>query len=217
VSSVVASVTNGRRFRIFVDFWNLQITMNEREAANRGTADERFSFDWLKFPACVIRESAALVGVAGVMYEGTIIYTSANTKTAEGRKFAGWATNWLDRQAGIQVELFERHPKAPPRCNACHGVIASCPHCGGNLAGTIEKGVDTAIATDMIRLAWAGAYDVAVLVSSDADLVPAVQFLESKGVKVVQGGFPPSGSNLAKTCWGCVDLFKLRDEFRRTK
>ena len=149
------------------------------------------------------------------MYEGTIIYTSANTKTAEGKKFAAWATNWLDRQAGIQVELFERHPKSHSKCNVCHKPISQCPHCKELLTGTVEKGVDTAIATDMIRLAWAGAYDVAILCSSDADLVPAVQFLETKGVKVIQGGFPPAGSHLGKACWGCVDLFKLRNEFRR--
>ncbi len=32
---------------------------------------------------------------------------------------------------------------------------------------TVEKGIDTAIVTDMISLAWANAWDVAVLVSSD--------------------------------------------------
>ena len=37
----------------------------------------------------------------------------------------------------------------------------------------MEKGVDTAIITDLLTLAWEGAYDVAILVSSDADLVPA--------------------------------------------
>jgi len=37
------------------------------------------------------------------------------------------------------------------------------------LSLTEEKGVDVAIATDMIKLAWEDAYDWAVLVSSDRD------------------------------------------------
>lgn len=37
-----------------------------------------------------------------------------------------------------------------------------------------EKGVDVKIATDMVALAYAGEYDVAVLVSGDGDLAPAV-------------------------------------------
>lgn len=160
-------------------------------------------------------EAAALTAATSFVYEGTIVYTSASTKDAAGKKFAKWATDWLDRQPGIQVELFERQPKAAPRCNVCHKSIAECPHCKGRVAGTIEKGVDTAIATDMIRLAWAGAYDVAILASSDADLVPAVEFLETKGIKVVQAGFPPYGSHLAKACWGAVDLFAAREKFRR--
>lgn len=40
------------------------------------------------------------------------------------------------------------------------------------MRGTQEKGVDVRIATDMITLAGADDYDVAVLVSSDADFVP---------------------------------------------
>ena len=50
------------------------------------------------------------------------------------------------------------------------------------MRGTEEKGVDTAIATDMMRLAWDSNYDVAVLVSSDRDFIPVVQSLETKGI-----------------------------------
>lgn len=83
------------------------------------------------------------------------------------------------------------------------------------LAGTVEKGVDTAIATDMIRLAWENAYDAAILVTSDADLVPAVEFLELKGIRVIQAGFPPDGADLSTACWGSFDLFACRKMFGR--
>ncbi len=38
-----------------------------------------------------------------------------------------------------------------------------------------EKGIDVAIAVDLVRLAMTGAYDAAVLVSADTDLLPAVE------------------------------------------
>ncbi len=38
-----------------------------------------------------------------------------------------------------------------------------------------EKGIDVAIALDMVRLAMSGSYDIAILCSADTDLVPAVE------------------------------------------
>ena len=34
---------------------------------------------------------------------------------------------------------------------------------------------------------------VAVLVSSDRDFVPVAEFLETRGIKVIRGAFPPKG------------------------
>ncbi len=39
----------------------------------------------------------------------------------------------------------------------------------------VEKGTDVQIATDMLRRAYVNAYDTAILVSGDSDLVPAVE------------------------------------------
>ncbi|WP_419166625.1 NYN domain-containing protein [Candidatus Palauibacter sp.] len=47
----------------------------------------------------------------------------------------------------------------------------------------------------MIRLAWVDNYDVAVLVSSDRDFVPVAEFLETRGIKVIHGAFPPKGAH----------------------
>lgn len=65
---------------------------------------------------------------------------------------------------------------------------------------TLEKGVDTAIVTDMLKLAWKGVLDVAILVSADRDFIPAVDVLSAKGYKVINAHFPPGGMNLARTC-----------------
>ena len=53
--------------------------------------------------------------------------------------------------------------------SATNRPVGTCCHCGVQLSLTEEKGVDVAIATDMIKLAWEDAYDWAVLVSSDRD------------------------------------------------
>ena len=82
------------------------------------------------------------------------------------------------------------------------------------MRGTEEKGVDVRMATDMISLAWVGNYDIAVLVSSDRDFVPVAEFLETRGLKVIHGAFPPKGALLTQRCWGHIDIPGLRPNFR---
>lgn len=53
----------------------------------------------------------------------------------------------------------------------------------------VEKGVDVALATDLIGMAWEDAYDVAILVSGDADYVGAVSKVMSKGRNVEIASF----------------------------
>lgn len=216
--AALAALRETPRIRVFVDYWNLQLTLNERESEATSQPDVRFKVDWRGFPEWVAGRAAAVCAIPKSTFEGAIIYTSYNPSSSEGRVFNNWATNWLNRQPGIQVQPFARHPRTPPRCQVCHLPIDRCPRseCGARIAGTVEKGVDTAIATDMIRLAWEDAYEVAVLVSSDADLVPAVKFLDLKSRKVVQAGFPPTGVHLATACWASFDLFPDREQFRRS-
>jgi hypothetical protein len=68
--------------------------------------------------------------------------------------------------------------------------------------------------TDMISLAWANAYDVAMLISADRDFVPVADFLQTKGIKVVHGAFPPKGSHLSRSCWGNLDITTMMPTFR---
>lgn len=41
-----------------------------------------------------------------------------------------------------------------------------------------EKGIDVALALDVVDLAHCGAYDVAVIVSTDTDLLPTIEILQ---------------------------------------
>ncbi len=51
-----------------------------------------------------------------------------------------------------------------------------------------EKGVDVRIAVEMIRMARENVYDTAYLLSSDTDLIPAIEEVHSLGKKVVYVG-----------------------------
>lgn len=51
-----------------------------------------------------------------------------------------------------------------------------------------EKGVDVQIAVEMIRFARQDKYDIAYLVSSDTDLVPAVEEVKDSGKEVIYVG-----------------------------
>ena len=84
------------------------------------------------------------------------------------------------------------------------------------MRGTEEKGVDTRITTEMISLAWVNNYDVAVLVSSDRDFVPVVEFLGTRGIKIVHGAFPSQAAELTQKCWASICIPSICEGFRRT-
>ena len=69
-----------------------------------------------------------------------------------------------------------------------------------------EKGVDTAIVTDLLSLAGEGAYGVAILLSSDADHIPAIEWIQSRGHKVINATWANHGFDLKKSCWAEIEL-----------
>lgn len=207
------------RIAVFIDYWNLQLTLNERISRKKSINDYRAKIDWKQIGNLLSASAGKILGIEpkDTSYEGVYIYTSFNPVSSEGKKFKHWATTWLDRQPGVNVQIRERKPKALPRCPACHKDITHCPHeeCGQPIVATIEKGVDTLLVTDLIRLAYANTYDAAVIASSDADMVPAVAFVQTLGKKIIQAGFPPKGVDLATECWGSFDVMSLAGEIER--
>lgn len=67
----------------------------------------------------------------------------------------------------------------------------------------------------MILAARATGRYTAVLLSSDKDFIPLVEFLETRGIKVLHAAFPPKGAHLSRACWDTIDLLRVRPEFQR--
>ena len=78
-----------------------------------------------------------------------------------------------------------------------------------------EQSLASALELAAGGLAWEDAYDLAVLATSDADLVPAVEFLGNRGRRVIQAGFPPLGVALATASWASFDVAKDRGQISR--
>lgn len=203
-----AQTIRRQRVHIFVDFWNFELSMKRFDAS--------FRADFRKLGPCLVRAAMELVDAGSIgEYAGMGVYLSSDESSTAEAGLRKWATNTLDRFPGIAVTLVPRVREASgPKCPGCYEIVHRCPSCGGDMRGTEEKGVDVRIATDMIMLAWVDSYDIAVLVSSDADFVPVAQFLQTKGKKVLHAQFPPRGAQLSQKCWGSLNLPALREEFR---
>lgn len=192
-----------------MDFWNFSLSLRDQ--------DNGFRVDWAPVGPLLTVEAGKIVDPSTpATFEALHVYGSYDPAKPQDTKFRNWMTNTLDKMPGTHVVLLERQrKKGYPKCPQCHAEATHCQACGTDLRGTEEKGVDTRIVADMISLAWANAYDVAVLVSADRDFVPVAEFLQTKGIKVVHGAFPPKGSHLSQKCWAHMNITKLMPKFQK--
>ena len=78
---------------------------------------------------------------------------------------------------------------------------AGCPCRGHAVKGTVETGVDTALATDQIQAAIHKLFDDAILASAAADLVPTVEFVPNRtGKRVIHAHIRPRGQGVRNAC-----------------
>jgi uncharacterized LabA/DUF88 family protein len=190
------------RTSIFIDFWNLSLQWRSRANGER--------IDWTKIPSAFLRESERQLQVAGpqdsLHLEETLVYASYD-EDDPGRRLKGWLDGFLDKQPRYRVTTRVRRSK--PRsvyCRSCEHSTERCPECQEPLRWSPEKGVDTAIVTGLLSLAGESAFDVAILASSDNDYLPAVEWLQSRGFKVINATWANLGSELARACWASFEL-----------
>ena len=87
----------------------------------------------------------------------------------------------------------------------------------------IEKGVDVALVTEMLSMAYKNAYDVAILVSGDNDYVGAVEEVKSLGKRVEIAFFeenakvkqPMISSELKMSADNFTPLDLIKDKIKR--
>lgn len=123
---------------------------------------------------------------------------------------------FLDNQPSFRIGIRERRERTGGiYCKSCQTEHERCPTCGAVFRRAPEKGVDSAIVTDLLSLATEGAFDLAILVTADADLVPAVEWVQERGLKVINARWDRDGFDLAKTCWGQFKLDSLIETLTR--
>lgn len=191
------------RTRVFIDFWNFQLTWNER-SKEKGC-------DWKAIPSVFCSEASNIissVGLGSLTLDETRVY--AGYETGRENHLKDWLYNFLDSQPGIRVFTSERHwHKRPFHCRECNTDITNCPNCGELLGRAAEKTIDAQIVTDLVGLAWEDAYDVAILVTADKDFIPAVEHVQSKNYKVINASWKGRGNQLARACWASFEIDNL--------
>lgn len=198
------------RTKLFIDFWNFQLNWNSRV--------EEAKCDWRKLPIVFKEESQRVISsvLSGedLTVDETRLYASANLET--DKKLKHWLESVVNMFPTYKVCVKERsRQKKPVHCTKCGYDIIECPNCGGELKRATEKGVDAQIVTDMLSLAWEDAYQVAILVSSDGDFVPAVERLSEKGIKIINAAWHGMGYNLRHACWASFDIHDVSNELIR--
>lgn len=195
------------RVKIFIDFWNLQLTWNDYHSRRGARRPVRIPWERRLYEVLVRQVRADAV------YAGTHVYASYAPglgKDAGLRRFF----NAMDGFTGYDVFLKERAPLSPAKCtnHGCRLPITVCPHCRRSIQRTVEKGIDTALVTDLIRFGLDGHYDCAVLVAADADHVPAVEFLGNRAKQVTHAWFRGQSQELRNACWSHVLFDNLMAE-----
>lgn len=184
--------------KIFIDFWNLQLTWNEFHKKQGATG-------FVKIPWGNTLTNILLrnIGADPNSYAGTHVYASVNPKSHKDRGLRSFLQG-IEMHQGYKVQIKERKLAKPIRCphDGCREEITHCPKCNGELIRTTEKGVDTTIAIELYRFALDGAYDKAILISHDEDLVPAIEDIQDRrDNKIIHAGFKSQGYTIRRACW----------------
>jgi uncharacterized LabA/DUF88 family protein len=190
------------RVRLFIDFWNFQLNWNEFHTRTGTPAPVQIP--WRELPSILTAEVSK---GQPVRFTGAHLYASVDPSNPKDTKLNNWFHHVLASYTGYVVEVRPRKPRRAIRCReeSCRAPIATCPACKAALKGTVEKGVDAAIITDLLTLAFDDNYDIAVLISGDADYAPAVRYIQKKTDKqVVQAFFRAHGDELRNACWDHV-------------
>ena len=197
------------KVKIFVDFWNFQLSWNEyhKRLGNHSTVP----IPWEKrFSEVLISK---IKSGKNAQYAGTHVYASINPKSDKDRRLNSFL-QVMDLFSGYKVIVKERKPAKQIKCSneGCRKKIIQCPHCNKELIRTVEKGVDTSIAIELFHYALDNVYDTAILISGDADFVPAIEYIQRRGNHIIHAGFKDQAFEVKKACWDHIDFEDIMPE-----
>ncbi|MEK8046533.1 MAG: NYN domain-containing protein [Burkholderiales bacterium PBB6] len=119
-------------------------------------------FDYLKLKNELIRLNG------GPIYESYYLNSSRDPSADQQNAFHTWMKSAPPRGPKVRVELF--------RLKDSH---QDCPNCAEHFTREVQKGVDVAIATLIIKLAVQGVYDRLILSAGDGDFEQAISYVKS--------------------------------------
>lgn len=173
------------RVALFFDGKNFFCSMSRRHP--------NLEVDYDKLAHWVVEQVAGSAGD----FVGAHYYTGHfDLRPSSPHPFTRFLTN-LEYRRGYSVD---REPRVRRR--------SKCSTCGHVRMYRTEKRVDTRLVADMIHYAAVGAYDIAVLLSGDQDLIPAVDATERLGRRVYVATWGREGlsAELRRRCFGGIDL-----------
>ncbi len=149
------------RVRIFIDFWNFQLCWNECHA--RLGAKEPVQIPWKDLPQTLSTEAAK--GQPS-RFTGAIVYASIDPNNPRDKKLKNWLHHGLSSYTGYSLVVKERKPRKTIKCQEeiCKAPVTHCPKCNAQLKGTVEKGIDAAVITDLLTQALDNNYDIGILI-----------------------------------------------------
>jgi uncharacterized LabA/DUF88 family protein len=186
------------RVRIFVDFWNFQLAWNEFQR-HKGSDPNAVRIPWETTLPRVLVERGNPKG----RYVGAHVYASIDPANPADKGLSRFL-HAMDGFPGYSVTVKERRPASPVKCTNpdCRIRIDSCPSCKQQLRRTVEKGIDTALLTDLIRSAFDNTFDQAILITEDSDFIPAVRFIQERWTKqILHCFFRGKSDELRNACW----------------
>jgi uncharacterized LabA/DUF88 family protein len=179
------------KVKFFVDFWNLQLRWNDHMRSNAGGRSP-VPLNWRKLPSVLMEGlRTVLEPNSEISLKGTCVFASVNPHKGTRDDGLKGFLHKLSQAPGFQVTTRDRK-----------SLKELCPDCPNAIDRTVQKGVSTDIVTALFEGAINNSYDIAVLISNDADYVPAIDLLQNRlNKEIIHVGFDNSGSEVRKVAW----------------
>lgn len=184
--------------KIFIDFWNFQLSWNANVRPPTDSSQKHVRINWRNLPNTMMSELPGLLGGGQqFVYKATQVYASVNPmRGGPDEKLKRFLTDGLGQLTGYSVKVRDRRVRRESSRDKKQTVER-----------TVEKGVDTLIVTDLFEGAINNSYDIALLISNDSDFVPSVSTIQDRlNKQIIHVGFRQGGHHLRTAAWGHIIL-----------